>query len=375
MEMICASPALKKVKKEIEDIAAKDRFSPILLMGETGVGKEIFAQHIHNIGCPDSPFVSVNVGGMNENLIASELFGYTRGAFTGANKDEPGLIVSARSGTLLLDEIGELPPPMQVVLLRVLQERKFLTIGGKKLVDAKARFIAATNKDLAYEVEKGTFRKDLFYRFTYTIVIPPLRDRTEDIIPLALYIAKKKLEEREIESRVMLSSPAMDLLKKYKWPGNVRELENTITRALIKAKIEDPIVLEADYFTLSGNAHSIDSYEIASVAPEGRESNLAKDPIEKSLETLKEDASKIRNGEPADDLIRNIKRTFHNFLAQAALCAEDPDEAYRLAGMKDRDTFNQALTLSLDEPMALSDGPVTRKETKIVPIADRWGGL
>ena len=209
----------------------------VLITGESGTGKDLIAREIHSTGVRSSaPMVSINCGSIPENLLESELFGYKRGAFTDAVKDKPGRFEEANGGTMFLDEIGELPLPLQVKLLRVLQEEEITPLGGVGSKKIDVRVIAATSKDLHKEIEEGRFREDLFYRINVmTIHLPPLRERTGDIPLLVGYFIdmfNKKLQ-KDLEA---LSSEAMPVLTRYPWPGNIRELENVIERAVLLAK-------------------------------------------------------------------------------------------------------------------------------------------
>ncbi|HCF71162.1 MAG TPA: sigma-54-dependent Fis family transcriptional regulator [Syntrophomonas sp.] len=206
----------------------------VLLEGESGTGKEIFAQSIHNRGLRRrGPFVAVNCGAIPRELIASELFGYVEGAFTGARRGgRPGKFELASGGTLFLDEIGDMPLDQQVTLLRVLQDKKVVRIGGDKVTAVDVRIICATNKNLEEEVEKGNFRRDLFYRLNVvSIRIPPLRERREDI-PLLFNYFKAKIATEWNVSFKSVDNEAMTLLKQYDWPGNVRELQNIVERIM-----------------------------------------------------------------------------------------------------------------------------------------------
>lgn len=207
----------------------------VLLTGESGTGKELFAQAIHNAGsCSNRPFIPVNCASMPEGLIQSELFGYSDGAFTGARRGgQPGKFEMANGGTLFLDEIGDMPVDMQANLLRVLQDKTVVRVGGNKPIPTNARIIAATNKDLFKEVQEGNFREDLFYRINVlSIEIPPLRKREGDLNLLIDYFLAKI--SNKIGKKVNSIEPdVMDILHHYRWPGNVRELANVLEQALI----------------------------------------------------------------------------------------------------------------------------------------------
>ena len=204
----------------------------VLLTGDTGTGKEVFARLVHaHSSRTDRPFVPVNCGAIPDTLIESELFGYVRGAFTGATASRRGRVAMAEGGTLFLDEIGELPLPMQVKLLRLLQERTYEPVGSSTSVTANFRLVAATNHDLAELVRLGRFRQDLYYRLHVCPVhLPPLRERRADIAPLFHHFWKRHGEERPITSAVMRR------LERYDWPGNVRELENLVERLSVCAQ-------------------------------------------------------------------------------------------------------------------------------------------
>lgn len=219
----------------------------VLLTGESGVGKEVFAKLIHNKSLrSNNDFVIVNCGAIPENLIESELFGHEKGSFTGAINTKIGKFEQAHNGTIFLDEIGELPYSMQVKLLRVLQERKIERVGSLDSIDIDIRVVAATNKLLKKEVEEGNFRDDLYYRLNViNLEIPPLRERKEDI-PL---LASKFLEEysKEYNKKLkLIDMETLDILINYSWQGNVRELKNTIERSVVVANIHDE-VLKKDY--------------------------------------------------------------------------------------------------------------------------------
>ena len=229
--IIGRSETMIDVFKMIETVARTN--STILLTGESGTGKGLVAQaiHFHSLR-RDRPMVALNCGAMPETLLESELFGHMRGAFTGAEQNKKGLLEVAEKGTIFLDEIGEMSPVMQVKLLRVLQERRFRRVGGLEELQADIRVIAATNQDLTKAVAEGRFREDLYYRINVIpIVLPPLRDRREDIPLLAEHFLGK-YSEQMAKAVSGISRGAMELLKQHDWPGNIRELENVIERAV-----------------------------------------------------------------------------------------------------------------------------------------------
>lgn len=228
--IIGRSPSMQALYQMIETVAQVP--STVLVTGESGTGKELVARAIHDLSPrAEKPFVSINCGAFTETLLESELFGYVKGSFTGANANRKGLFEAANTGTIFLDEIGEMSSAMQVKLLRVLQERKLRPVGatGETLVDT--RVIAATNRDLAGMVKEGAFREDLFYRISVIpIELPPLRSRLEDVSELSQHFVAKFCAQSG--RSLTISDKAMQLLENYSWPGNVRELEHTIERAV-----------------------------------------------------------------------------------------------------------------------------------------------
>src|SRR5688572_29542775 len=228
--IIGRSAKMQALYQMIETVAQVQ--STVLVTGDSGTGKELVARAIHDLGPrAEKPFVSVNCGAFTETLLESELFGYVKGSFTGANANRKGLFEAANSGTIFLDEIGEMSPAMQVKLLRVLQERKVRPVGATDEMVVDTRVIAATNRDLASMVSAGTFREDLYYRISVIpIELPPLRERAEDISELANHFVQKFCAPTG--RSLTISEHAMRLLERYLWPGNVRELEHTIERAV-----------------------------------------------------------------------------------------------------------------------------------------------
>src|SRR5215475_11365316 len=228
--IIGGSSSMQALYQMIETVAQVQ--STVLVTGESGTGKELVARAIHDLGPrAEKPFVSVNCGAFTETLLESELFGYVKGSFTGANTNRKGLFEAANSGTIFLDEIGEMSSAMQVKLLRVLQERKVRPVGATEETQVDTRVIAATNRDLASMVSAGTFREDLYYRISVIpIELPPLRERAEDISDLANHFVQKFCAPAG--RTLAISENAMRLLERYSWPGNVRELEHTIERAV-----------------------------------------------------------------------------------------------------------------------------------------------
>lgn len=241
-QVIYGSEKIEKVMKYIQKIA--NTSSTVLLHGESGVGKEVFARTIYEMGPrSNKPFVKVNCGAIPETLLESELFGYEKGAFTGASTaGKPGYFRMANQGILFLDEIAEMPLNLQVKLLRVLQEREIIPVGGSNVVEIDVQIITATNKNLEQMVEEGTFREDLYYRLNVIpIQIPPLRERPEDIPLLSLHFLQKF--NQKYEKHHQLSQDALDVLESYAWPGNVRELQNIIERLCVTS---DEDLIEAE---------------------------------------------------------------------------------------------------------------------------------
>jgi two-component system response regulator FlrC len=240
---VVADPAMRAVLDRVARVAQTE--TTVLVLGESGSGKEVVARHLHRLRFPDdAPFVAINCASMSETLLESELFGHEKGAFTGAVERKPGLLEVASDGTLFLDEVGEMPPALQARLLRVLETRQFSRVGGIRVLHTNAMLVAATNTDLAAAVAAGRFRQDLYYRLeVFPVRVPPLRDRPADVEALARhFLLRYGSRGRPVPLR--LSPAAEAMLRAYDWPGNVRELRNAIERAAILA--EDGVIEPED---------------------------------------------------------------------------------------------------------------------------------
>lgn len=254
--LVYRSIEMKRVVSLAQKVASVD--STVLILGETGVGKEVIANYIHKTSPrSEKPFITISCGSIPENLLESELFGYEKGAFTGAVKQKMGLFELANEGTLFLDEIGEMPLSLQTKLLRVIQEQELVHIGGTKPIKINIRLIAATNRDLLEEVRRGMFREDLYYRLNVIpIKIPALRNRTDDILPLVLHFVE--FFNQKYMRTTKISHATLEVLQQYDWPGNVRELQNIIERLVVltEEEIIDVSELEGFLFTTVGRQQS-----------------------------------------------------------------------------------------------------------------------
>jgi two-component system response regulator PilR (NtrC family) len=277
--MIGSNREMIKIFSTIKKVA--DTMANILILGESGTGKELVARAIHeNSSRAKKPFLVINSGGIPENLLESELFGYMKGSFTGAYADKPGIFEMARGGTIFLDEIGDLPPVLQVKLLRVVQEKTFRRIGGSEDIRVDVRIISATNQDLREKVKKGEFREDLFYRLNVIpINLPPLRERREDLPALISHFIGKysKMFNKEIRN---ISSYALELLMKYDFPGNIRELENIIERSV--AMESSNIILPESLALQSGASSVLPKFNI-DIGEEGIDLSRELEAVEKML--------------------------------------------------------------------------------------------
>jgi two-component system NtrC family response regulator len=241
--IITSGEAMQKVCRTIEKIAPVDVTT--LLLGESGTGKEVFARALHELSPRKSGrFVAINCAAIPENLLESELFGYEKGAFTGANRTTPGKVEVADGGTLMLDEIGDMPPPLQGKLLRFLQERVVERVGGRDEIPVDVRVVCATNRDLKQLMSEGSFREDLYYRISeVSVSIPPLREREGGQVVLARFFLDKYSKQLKRKMKGF-SEEALAAIEAYRWPGNVREMENKIKGAVVIA--EDPLLTAED---------------------------------------------------------------------------------------------------------------------------------
>jgi two-component system NtrC family response regulator len=273
-DMLGASPQMHGVFAFIRKVATTT--APVLLLGESGTGKEMAALAIHRRSSrKDGPFIAINCNAIPENLLESELFGHEKGAFTGAHMQRKGMMDNAAGGTLFLDEIGELPPPIQVKLLRFLQEQRFQRVGGRQEIQIDTRVIAATNIDLKEAVAKGRFREDLYFRLAVVVIkLPPLRDRGEDVDLLAREFLQQFAAQCDKPS-LTFAPDALRAVKRHTWPGNVRELQNRVKRAVIMA---DGKRVTASDLELTDSTEAIS----ATTLKEARE-NIERELVEQAL--------------------------------------------------------------------------------------------
>ncbi len=296
--LIGKSPAIQLVKETIEKVASYD--INVLIVGESGTGKDLVARTIHKLSHrADKPFVAINCASLPAELLESELFGYKKGAFTGATSDKKGLIEEANGGTLFLDEIGEMPMQLQAKLLRFIETKKIRPLGSVKEIDVDVRIISATNKNLEEEIEKGNFREDLYYRLsTITIRMPSLKERREDI-PLIVESILKELKEKYGKDIQGISPEFLDYLMQYDYKGNIRELKNILEKAVILSEGKELTLPR--YESKSINSVYIDDPEeyftVKTFPEEGIDlkkilSNIEKSLIEKALEKAKGNKTK-----------------------------------------------------------------------------------
>ncbi|GAB6850216.1 sigma-54 dependent transcriptional regulator [Paraburkholderia kururiensis] len=312
-----ADPRSLALLERIQLVAPSD--ANVLIVGETGTGKELVARHVHHLSHRrDAPFIAVNCGALSESLVESELFGHEKGAFTGALSAKPGWFEAAQGGTLFLDEIGDLPLPMQVKLLRVLQEREVVRLGARRSIPVDVRVVAATNVHLRDAVVAGRFREDLYYRLNVVqLGVPALRERPGDILPLAHHFMRT-YRERIGHGARDLDEAAQHKLSAYSWPGNIRELENVVHHALLVCPRDR--LGEAD-LPLS----SLDVQRVRCIAPE-REPEWAA-----NTERVLEAALRVLLEEGHDGLFERIE----NMVMRVAFdyCHRNQVQAARLLGI------------------------------------------
>ncbi|MCK4810104.1 MAG: PEP-CTERM-box response regulator transcription factor [Candidatus Omnitrophica bacterium] len=285
-DMIGSSPAIKEVFKLIRRVAPTD--AAVLITGESGTGKELVAKAIHYLSPRGKhPFVVINCGAIPENLLESELFGHEKGAFTDAHIKRIGKLEIADTGTVFLDEIGEMSLGLQVKILRFLQEHVIERVGGNNPIELNLRIIAATNSDLKKKIKQGLFREDLYYRLSViNFQIPPLRERGEDVLLLAAYFLNKYREESPVKSIKGFTKECKDLMNSYSWPGNVREMENRVRRAFILA--ENSFIISSELGFGGGDREDSNSGKLS--LKEARE-NMEIQLIKKALDESKENVS------------------------------------------------------------------------------------
>ncbi|HEY3450699.1 MAG TPA: sigma-54 dependent transcriptional regulator [Myxococcales bacterium] len=320
-----SGPGMREVFGLVEKVAASR--TTVLVIGESGVGKELVARAVHQKGPrAGAAFVPINCGAIPEGLVESELFGHVRGAFTGAHADHPGLFKAADGGTVFLDEVGELPLPAQVKLLRAIQERRVRAVGGQRDFEIDVRIIAATNRDLEEEVREGRFREDLYYRLNVIqIRVPPLRQRREDILPLAQHFVERFSAETG-RGPLVLAPEAAAHLQVYEWPGNVRELENAMERAVTLAEgaIIYPDVLPA---TIRGLSPAVPQGELV-LTPGGMDLQGVLDGLERRyLQLALEEAGGVKT--EAAKLLGLTFRSMRYRLAKQGMAKPGRDDGER----------------------------------------------
>lgn len=247
-EIVGSAPAMREVYRLVR--LAAPRTTNVLLIGETGTGKEVIARAVHKLSKrADGPYIRVNCGALHENLLESELFGHIKGAFTGAVENKTGRFEAAHGGTIFLDEINSMSPKLQIKLLRVLQEREFERVGESRTIRVDVRVVAATNASLEELVSSGQFREDLYYRLNVVaITLPPLRERADDIEPLARFFLKRVSDANKLTALPDMTPELITSLRQHNWPGNVRELENAMERLVVLSEnnVLDPALLKPE---------------------------------------------------------------------------------------------------------------------------------
>jgi two-component system response regulator AtoC len=337
--LLGGSPAVREISRQIDKIAGSG--VTVLITGESGTGKEVVAREIHRRGANrEEPFVAVNIGGIHEGLMESELFGHEKGSFTGAANRRQGLFELAGSGCIFLDEIGEMPMPLQVKLLRVLQEKKVRRLGGTADIPISARIISATNQDIETQIQNGRFREDLYYRLNvFRINLPPLRERPGDIPILAEHFLKK----HSGRTLPVLTPEALQKLTRYSFPGNVRELENIIERALIYC--ENSIIRDSDIdLHETGITRSIPLCDDNQNSPHGLcEPQGSAEPLG-SVEPQGSGANAETAAPPASTLDEIEKQAVINALAA---CSNNRTKAAELLGVSRKTILNKIKQFAL----------------------------
>lgn len=304
--LVGESRAVRSLEEQIELIA--DRKCNVLIEGETGTGKEVTARAIHASGSRGrGPWVAVNCGAIPETLLEAELFGYVKGAFTGAVQSRAGKFEAAHRGTIFLDEIGDMPMAVQGKLLRVLQEREVERLGGNESIKLDVRVIAATNSDLAECVRKGTFRQDLFYRLNvFRLVLPPLRERISDVTQLALHFTAKVCNSERLPLK-SLDPATVEKLMSHSWPGNVRELENTIEAAVISSGSRISVYPSDLNWVRCSEAADFPLSTDAALPPDGIDFERVLEDFEKNI--LTQALNRTRGNKTAAANLLGLKRT------------------------------------------------------------------
>jgi DNA-binding NtrC family response regulator len=299
--LVFADPISRRLLAYIEKLAPSE--VPVLIIGETGTGKELVAKHVHQLSGRKGPFLAVNCGAISDQLAESELFGHEAGSFTGAVGRREGWFEAANGGTLFLDEVGDLPLPMQVKLLRVLQEREVVRIGSRKSIPVDVRLVAATSVDLDHAVSAGHFRRDLFYRLnTAQARLPALRERPGDVLPLAQYFLRTYCQRMDLPIPA-LSPAAIESLHRHGWPGNIRELENVMHFALLMSDGEG---IQPEHLKVSGGWGATSPGAADCAAAEGGAPVTTRAPTS-PLEAI---AAQLRRsfGEPGESLFDDLER-------------------------------------------------------------------
>ncbi|HNY66469.1 MAG TPA: sigma-54 dependent transcriptional regulator [Deltaproteobacteria bacterium] len=313
---IAADPGMKKIIEVLNKVSPTS--APVFIQGESGTGKEVVARYIHRMSKrANGPYVGINLAAIPDTLLESELFGYEKGAFTGAYATRVGKFELAHGGTILLDEVTEISGGMQAKLLRVLQERQIDRVGSKAPISVDFRVIATTNRDIEHDIREGSFRRDLYFRLNVIpIKIPPLRSRREDIIPLASHFIAK-IAQREGMSEKSLTPGARDALLSYSWPGNVRELENAIERAMI---LTDGPSIPADSVTL-GMEETQESFQPA-LAAGTTIHEMEKNLIMSTLQSV--DGNRTRAATLLGISIRTLRNKLNEYSGNGQFSDADP---------------------------------------------------